>query len=267
MQQQQVLMLPTEALFPDVSQPRRTFPEEDEERIGASIAVHGVLQPIRVRQTDHGWIIVSGEFRWRGAKRAGLATVPCLAVAGDLPESTVLEEQIVENVARNALRSLELARAVAKLKRLTGRNSQTLAQSLGLSGASITRLESLLTLPEPIQQLVASGKVSESAGYEISRLPDEASQFELAHAIAAGKLSRDQVADAVRSRIGKRNVKPKAARLPLRLDGGISITVSAGQPLTWDEFNSAIDRVRKEAKRLYEGGKEITELARVLKAS
>lgn len=256
-------------LMPDPTQPRKTFLKEEIDRMAASIAARGILQPLRIRPDGERkcWWIVTGECRWRAAKQAGLTHLPCLEVEGEVSEADQLADQVIENSVRNSLRPLELARALAKLKALKGCNSRDLAEELGLSGASITRAEALLTLPPDVQAMVDDGRVSESAAYEISRLPDEVSQRDLAATVAAGRMNRDQAADAVRSRVGKKNVRPKAGRLPLRLEGGIAVTVSADKPLTWEEFNNAIDRIRKEARRLYENGKELTELARLLRAS
>jgi ParB family transcriptional regulator, chromosome partitioning protein len=228
-----------------------------------------VLQPLRViRDSDRQcWRIVTGESRFRAAKLAGLTHLPCLVVEGEPDETELLADRIVENSCRNDLRPTELARALFKLKALKGCTSQQLAAELGLSGASIARAEALLSLPEDILAMVDEGRIPPSTAYEISRLPDEASQRELASAVAAGRISRDGAAEKVRSLIGRKNVRPKGAKLPLRLAGGVCVTVSAGQPLTWDDFNAAIDKIRNEAKRLYEDGKDITDLARLLRAS
>jgi ParB family chromosome partitioning protein len=266
---QQVLMLAVDEVFPDPYQPRQMFDKDSLDRIVASIAARGILQPIRVRWDDQRgcWVIISGEFRWRGTKLAGLTHLPCLPVDGELSESDLLADQIIENTVRNSLKPTELARAVAKLKALKGCNSQALAKELGISGGAITKAEALLSLPEEIQAMVDDGRLAESVGYEISRLPTAESQREVAQEVAATRLPRDAVSELVRGRVGKRNVAPKASRITCKLDGGISFTLSAGQPLTWDDFNFAMDRVRKEAKKLYEGGKAVTDLSRLLRVS
>ena len=96
---------------------------------------------------------------------------------------------------------------------------------------------------------------------------DEQSQRELAQAVVAKHMPRDAVADAVRSRVGKRNVAPKAGRLSCKLDGGISVTVTSGEPLTWDHLIAALDQLKKQARKLCEDGKEISALSRLLRAS
>lgn len=257
-------------LMPDPTQPRKTFLADEIDRLAASIKARGVLTPLRVAFDEERqcWLIVTGESRWRAARVAGLVTVPCLVLHGQPEEADLLADRIVENACRHDLRPLELARALAKLKALKGGcTSQALAQELGLSGAAITRAEALLTLPDDIQAMVDDGRVPESAAYEISRLQDAASQRELAEAVAARRMNRDAVAEAVRSKIGRRAVQPKASRVACRLEGGISLTLSSVQALTWEELLSALDQVRKEARKLCDSGKEVTALARVLRAS
>ena len=88
---------------------------------------------------------------------------------GELSETEILADQIVENHCRQDLRPLDLARAMAKLKKLKACTSQALAVELGLSGAWHPRAEALLTLPDDVQAMVDDGRLSESAAYEISR--------------------------------------------------------------------------------------------------
>jgi ParB family chromosome partitioning protein len=251
-------------LSPDPTQPRKTFIKAEIDRLAASIVARGILQPLRIRPDGERkcWWIVTGECRWRAARQAGLTHVPCLEVQGEVGEADQLADQVIENSVRNSLRPLELSRALAKLKALTGSNSRTLADVLGLSGAAITRAEALLTLPPDVQAMVDDGRVAESAAYEISRLPDEASQRELALSVASGRMNRDTVAEAVRTSIGKRKATPKGGRISCRLDGGISITLArAGQSLTKADVLLAIERLRKEAKKLEDGG-EMPDFAR-----
>lgn len=262
----ELLSVGIDELMPDPTQPRKTFLKEEIERLAASIQARGLLLPLRVVRDDERecWRIVTGECRWRAARLAGLTQVPCLPVAGEVSETDILSDQIVENSVRNSLRPLELSRALAKLKALKGCTAQQLARELGLSAADVTRTESLLTLPEDIQALVDAGAVPESTAYEISRHPDEKAQRHLAGEVASGRMNREAVQRAVQATVGQKQVKPKDSRLALHLDGGLSVTVTAGQPLTWDDLLAALDRIRKEAKKLYDGGKEVAALAKAL---
>jgi ParB family chromosome partitioning protein len=213
------------------------------------------------------WLIVTGESRWRAARIAGLTHLPCISVEGQPDEADLLADRIVENSCRNDLRPLDFARAIAKLKNLRRATSQQIAKDLGISGAAVTRAEALLTLPEDIQAMVDMGQVPESSAYELSRHPDPEAQLDLAHAVAGKRINRDAVAEAVRSKVGRKNVKSKDSRLVCRIDGGVSVSVSADRPLDWDTLLTALDRVRREAKKLCDGGKDITALAQALRAS
>ena len=216
----QVLMIALAELIPDPSQPRKTFPDEEIQRLAASIAARGVLQPLRVIRDEQRqvWVILTGESRYRAAKLAGLQAVPCIPVAGELSEVEKLADRLTENDVRHDLQPMEAARALARLKALKGCTAKVLVEEYGFSGAAISKAEALLSLPPDIQELVGSGpgQIAPATGYEISRLPDEQSQRVLAHDVIAKHLPRDTVAEAVRGRIGKRNVTPKAGRLNLQ---------------------------------------------------
>lgn len=262
-----VLDLRLDQLTPDPTQPRKTFLADELARLAASIKARGVLQPLRVAVFDQAagtYLIVTGESRWRASRLAGLTHVPCLLVEGQPDETDLLIDRIVENECRHDLLPMEFARSLAKLKALKKCSAQELAAELGISGASISRAEALLTLPDTVQAMVDDGRVPESTGYEISRLDDEAAQLELAHAVAGKRMTRDQAAQTVRRRVGKKG-RPRPSRLACQLDGGVCVTVSAAQALTWDVLNAAIEQIRKTAKRLCDGGKEVTELARSLR--
>jgi ParB family chromosome partitioning protein len=268
---QQVLNIALADLMPDPSQPRKTFLDEEIQRLAASIAARGVLQPLRVIRDEQRdvWVILTGESRYRAAKLAGLQTVPCLPVADELTEVEKLADRLTENDVRHDLQPMEAARALARLKALKGCTSKTLVEEYGFSGAAISKAEALLSLPSDLQERIGSGPgmIAPASAYEISRLPDEQSMRELAQAVVAKHMPRDAVADAVRGRVGKRNVAPKAGRLSCKLDGGISVTVSSGEPLTWDGLLSALDHLKKQAKKLCDDGKEVSALARLLRAS
>ncbi len=262
-----LLDIELDQMMPDPTQPRKSFIREEIERLAASIKARGVLMPLRVLWDEERqcWRIITGESRWRAARIAGLTTVPCITVEGKPADVDILADQIVENAVRKGLRPIEEARAFAKLKALRGSSSKALAEELGISNASITRVESLLSLPEDIQVMVDDGRVPESAAYELSRLPDEQGQRELALAVAARRMNRDQVAEAVRSKVGKKNVRPKASRISWKPESGPSITVSADEAMTLDELIDSLAQMQRQAKRALDKGMDVIGFARTLR--
>ena len=263
-----VLQIQLDELMPDPNQPRRGGLQSEIDRLAASIAARGLLQPLRVMRDDERkcWRIVCGESRWRAAKQAGLETVPCLPVEGVLSETDILSDQIVENHVRNDLRALDLSRAMVKLKALKGCTSQDLAAELGISGASVSRAEALLTLPPDVQAMVDDGRLAESAAYEISRLRDEDAMREMAAMVVASRLNRDQVIEAVRRKVGKKNVT-KAGRVAGKLDGvSFSFSFAAGEP-TPETLLRTLDQLRSKLRELQKGDKDLSALSDLLRAS
>ena len=262
---QQVLNLAFAELMPDPSQPRKTFVDEEIQRLAASIAARGVLQPLRVIRDEQRqvWVILTGESRYRAAKLAGLQSVPCLPVAGELSEVEKLADRLTENDVRHDLPAMEAARALARLKALKGCNSKALVEEYGFSGAAISKAEALLTLPEDLQALVGSGpgQIAPASAYEISRLPTEEGQRSLAQEVMAKRLPRQAVVEAVQEEVGKRNTTSTADRITCKVDG-ISVTVSSGKPLKWESLLAALDRFKRQAKKKLsgEGGKEVADL-------
>jgi ParB family chromosome partitioning protein len=266
----QLLQIRLDELMPDPNQPRRVWLQAELERLAASVAARGILQPLRVMfdKERKCWRIVCGESRWRAARLAGLETVPCLPVEGELSETDLLADQIVENHVRNDLAPIDLARAMGKLKALKRCNSQTLAAELGISGASVTRAEALLTLPDDVQAMVDDGRLTESAAYVLSRLRDEDAMREMAGMVVASRLNRDQVIEAVRQKVGKKNVAPRTGRVTGKLDGvSFSFAFSAGE-LTPETLLRALDQIRSKLKELQRSDhKDVSALSDLLRAS
>ena len=150
-----------EQVLPDPDQPRQEFDQDAIERLSKSIAEKGQLAPIRVRWSGdlQKWVIIAGERRWRATRQAGLATIDCYFHEGDLSQSEILEQQIIENCLREDLRPLEQANAFASLMEINGWNGRQVAEALRVQPATITRTLALLKLPGDIQNRVDTGEI------------------------------------------------------------------------------------------------------------
>ena len=86
--------------------------------------------------------------------------------------------------------------------------------------------------------------------------------------IVACRLNRDQVIEAVRLKVGKKNVQPKAGRVAGKLDGvSFSFSFSAGE-LTPETLLAAIEKIRSKLKELQKGDhSDVSALADLLRAS
>ena len=220
------LTIPVEKLLPDPDQPRREFDEEELERLAESLKTRGQLQPIRVRW-DAGqgaWVIVSGERRWRAARRAGLPALACVEVKGELSADTVLEDQLVENCLRTDLKPVEQARAFEALMDRKGLSGRQLADLLNLSRMTVARALSLLELPADVLDQVEQGTLTPSAAYEVGKITDAGVQAEVARAAVAEGLTRSEVNDLVQA-VKARRPAPIAKREPETFDLGDGVIV------------------------------------------
>ena len=134
-------------LQPDPEQPRKYFDEQALADLSASIEKHGVLQPVLVRQSSAGaLLLVSGERRYLAAKLAGYLTIPAVFTDGDPAEIS-----IVENLLRENLTAIEEAEAIEKLRVQHEYTLGDLALVLGKSDSTLSEILSLNKLPDDVK--------------------------------------------------------------------------------------------------------------------
>ena len=144
---------------PTVGQPRKTFDQEALAGLADSIAVHGVLQPILVREVGpERYAIVAGERRWRAAKLAALNEIPAIVV--EMDEKTAAEVALIENIQREDLNPIEEAEAYETLAREYRLTQEDIAARVGKSRSAIANTMRLLDLPADVRALVMNGTLS-----------------------------------------------------------------------------------------------------------
>ena len=140
-------------------QPRTFFDDEKLEDLANSIKEHGIIQPLVVRETTKGYELIAGERRLRAAKIAGLKKVPISITKASNTKS--LEIAILENVQREDLDAIEVAKGYQRLKEEFSYTQEALSKSIGKPRSSVANSLRLLTLSEKIQKDISSGKISE----------------------------------------------------------------------------------------------------------
>jgi len=152
------------AIRPNPDQPRRSVDQAGLEALAASIRASGIVQPVLVRPTEEpgAYELIAGERRWRAAALAGLGRVP--ALVRDADERERLELGLVENLVREDLNPVEVARACATLLEDFGQTQAALAERLGRSRPAVANLVRLLELPPDVQAMLADGRLSEGHG-------------------------------------------------------------------------------------------------------
>lgn len=194
-------------------QPRQRVEQQALEQLAASIAVHGILQPVLVTETIDGYQLVAGERRVRAAQMAGLDHVP--AIVRQLAAKDQLAVAIVENVQRADLNAMEEAHAYRQLADEFSLTQDEIAGRVGKARSTIANTLRLLELDPSVQDSLGAGNISEGhARALIGSTP--AVQRQLVEAVTARGLSVRQVEELVR-RLRDRPAKP--ARSTASTDG------------------------------------------------
>ena len=140
-------------------QPRTSFDQKKLEELAESIKKHGVIQPVLVRKDGKGFELVAGERRFRAAKLAKLKKIP--VVVSNISDVQSLEIAILENIQREDLNPLEVAKGYQRLKDEFGYTQEAVAKSVGKPRSSVANSLRLLTLSPKIQDEIDKGVISE----------------------------------------------------------------------------------------------------------
>jgi ParB family transcriptional regulator, chromosome partitioning protein len=168
--------IPLEQIHPNPEQPRRSFDEEGLRELAASIAVHGVIQPIAVEpRPEGGYTLRAGERRWRAARLAGLAAIPA-HIVDPADDRTRLEQAIVENVQREDMNPLEEGLAYRRLRDEFAMPMMEIARRVGRAQATVSSRIQWTEFEPEIQALVRDGSLSSDPRVQkaLRSLPDEA---------------------------------------------------------------------------------------------
>ena len=207
--------LPLREIEPDPGQPRKTFDDETLAELSASIAEHGLLQPIAVRpKPSGGYLIVTGERRWRASRMAGLTEVP--VIVKDVTDEQAMELALVENLQREDLDPVEEAVGIRELMTRCDLTQEQAARKLGKSRSALANSLRLLSLPETVLELLKSGFITIGHAKVVLGLPTPELQEEAAQMIADNQLNVRQ-AEALCKKLAKPAKEPVAAPLPSAL--------------------------------------------------
>lgn len=142
-----------------VYQPRTDFSEASLQELAASIKEHGLLEPLLVTRSADGqkYEIICGERRFRAAQMAGLHAVPCLI--RELSDEKAYAVALIENIQREDLSPLEIARAYEQMIQKCQYTHESLAKSLGMARSTITNTLRLLKLEPQVKQALRNGEI------------------------------------------------------------------------------------------------------------
>jgi len=253
--------LPISAITRNPYQPRQAFEQGGLDELAASIAEHGVLQPVLVTEVAGGYRLIAGERRLRAAQIAGLERIPALVRSAD--ETSQLSWALIENMQRSDLNALEEAAAFRRLVDEFGLTHDDVAARVGRSRSAVANTLRLLDLCSDVKDALVRGTISEGHARALAGIDDHAQQATVLMDVESRGLSVRQTEELVRRvRAGmpapvKRERAPDVDRLEQTLRDSLAtkVTISTarkGGRITIEYYNE------EDLERLYErltGGK------------
>jgi ParB family transcriptional regulator, chromosome partitioning protein len=211
-----MLSIPLESIEVNPFQPRTEFDENNLRELTESIRIHGVIQPITVRQlSSKKYQLIAGERRLRAAKMAGLAEIPAFTRTAN--DEEMLEMALIENTHREDLNALEIAINYKRLIDECGLKQEDLAQRVGRDRSTVTNFLRLLKLPPDIQQGLRNKEISMGHARALIAIEDPMVQLYLYKEVLKKGLSVRQTEQLVRDYSDKKikiQSKKVSAALP-----------------------------------------------------
>ncbi len=181
-------LLPIYKVEPNPDQPRQDFDEEELQALADSISVHGVLQPLTVRELSSGYYqIIAGERRWRAARLANLSEIPAVIIEAD--DKKAMELALIENLQRQDLNPVEEALGYQTLINEYGLTQEETAAQVGKSRPAVANALRLLGLCPEVLEKLRRNELSAGHARAILTLKSEKKQMEAAQKICALGLS------------------------------------------------------------------------------
>lgn len=198
-------------IYPNPNQPRKTFDKESLEELAESIRIHGLIQPITVNKMSDGYLIIAGERRYRACKLAGLTEID--AIVKNYSDRQIAEISIIENLQREDLNPIEIAKSLQKLMQEYNITQDQVASRIGKNRSSIANYVRLLSLYPEVIDMVEKGKVSHGHAKCLVAITDYPTQLMLAKKVAQNKLTVRALEKEIDALLGK-NKSKKPATLP-----------------------------------------------------
>ena len=176
-------LLPIYKVEPNPHQPRQDFDEEALQALADSVATHGIMQPLTVRELPNGYYqIIAGERRWRAARLAELTEIPAVIIEAD--DKKVMELALIENLQRQDLNPVEEAMGYQSLMGDYGLTQEEAAKRVGKSRPAVANALRLLALPGVVLDMLREGQLTAGHARAVLSLKTEKQQVDTARKIA-----------------------------------------------------------------------------------
>lgn len=213
--------LPIGLIDANSQQPRTWFDDEKLAELAASIREQGILQPLVVTaRADGRYELIAGERRLRASLSIGLSHVP--VIVREASDVSRLELALIENIQRDDLNALELAKAFQHLRDDFGYTQEQISQRVGKDRSTVSNHLRLLALPEEVQQGLAEGHISMGHARALLGLRTEAEVLVAYDQVIRGGLSVRQTERLVKDAgAPERPARPPAPEAPTEVYGEV----------------------------------------------
>ncbi len=219
---EEIKKIPIDDIIPNRYQPRTVFDDEKIEELARTIHIHGVIQPIVVREYDQDkFEIIAGERRWRAMKKLEWEEVP--AIVKNLSDSETASVALIENLQREELSPIEEAMAYGKLLEIHDLTQEALAQRLGKGQSTVANKLRLLKLPQEVQDALLNKLITERHARSLIPLKNPQMQVQLLAEIIEKSLNVKQTEERVVKLLGQNDEKPKPKRKAFSKDMRIAV--------------------------------------------
>jgi ParB family chromosome partitioning protein len=219
---EEIRKIPINQIIPNRFQPRTVFDEDKIEELSRTIHIHGIIQPIVVREfAIDKYEIIAGERRWRAMKKLGWAEAP--AIVKNLSDTETASVALIENLQRENLSPIEEAIAYGKLLELHNLTQEALAQRLGKGQSTVANKLRLLKLPQPVQDALLTKTITERHARALIPLKDPEKQVNLLAEVIERNLNVKQTEERVVKLLELKSEKPKPKRKAFSKDMRIAV--------------------------------------------
>lgn len=248
---EEIRKIPIDDIMANRFQPRTVFDEDKIEELARTIHIHGIIQPIVIRQFEENkYEIIAGERRWRAMKKLGWDEVP--AIIKNLSDTETASVALIENLQREELSPIEEAMAYGKLLELHNLTQEALAQRLGKGQSTVANKLRLLKLPQPIQEALLNKVVTERHARSLIPLKDPEKQVTLLAEIIERNLNVKQTEDRVFKLLEQKNEKPKPKRKAFSKDMRIAVNTIRQSLSMVSDSGINLDSEEEEFEEFYQ---------------
>lgn len=196
-QEKKLINIKTDDIIPDPNQPRKSFDEYELYKLSESIRRNGVIQPLTVRKTESGYLLIAGERRLKAAVKAGLKKVPCIVC--NVNGETAAAYSLIENLQRADLTLFEQAEGINRLISEYGISHTDAAERLGIAQSTLSNKLRILRLTEAERLRITAARLTERHARALIRLETENERSPVLDRVIAENLTAKECEELIES--------------------------------------------------------------------